>query len=187
MFPKNLQISSMEYMRYCAHKNDLRKIRSWRNTKMKSLQGHLITLAHLANKQEDIVSVLSPSDLIKSICHSFNFFHIPLLLCKDTVISQQYIFPQETLDICLTKLARDNEQHQTEILSTLVHEPRALCESWWLSYLKAIHTCAVAAVWSQDEAWLAHALEAAIFVDTHSIQAHVGRCTFIMVCGRKTQ
>lgn len=51
-------------------------------------------------------------------------------------------------------------------------------DSWGLAF---VHVCAVAAVWSQDEAWLAHALEAAIFVDTHSIQAHVGRCTFIMV------
>lgn len=55
MFPKKLQISSTENMRYCAHKNDLRKIQSWEYIKMKSLQGHLITLVHLANKQEDTV------------------------------------------------------------------------------------------------------------------------------------
>lgn len=47
--------------------------------------------------------------------------------------------------------------------------------------LALVHVCAVAAIWSQDKAWLAHALEAAIFIDTHPVQAHVGRCTFIVV------
>lgn len=48
-----------------------------------------------------------------------------------------------------------------------------------------MRTCAVAAVWSQNESGLAYAFEAAVFIDAHPIQTHVRSCTFIMVCGRR--
>lgn len=42
-----------------------------------------------------------------------------------------------------------------------------------------IHT--VAAIWSEDKAILADTLEAAIFVDAHPIETHVGCGTFIVI------
>jgi len=43
------------------------------------------------------------------------------------------------------------------------------------------HTGAIASVGRQGEARLADTLEAAIFVDAHAVQAHVGGGALIMV------
>ena len=42
-------------------------------------------------------------------------------------------------------------------------------------------TCAVASVGSQGEAGFADALEAAVLVDAHPVQAHVGGGTLVVV------
>lgn len=47
--------------------------------------------------------------------------------------------------------------------------------------LALIYISTVTPIWSQDESWFADALEAAIFINAHPIQTHVGSCTFIMI------
>ena len=55
-----------------------------------------------------------------------------------------------------------------------------LCEhSLMLSW--SSRTCAVASVGSQGEAGFADALEAAVLVDAHAVQAHVGGGALVMV------
>lgn len=44
-------------------------------------------------------------------------------------------------------------------------------------------TCAVASVRSQGEAGLADALEAAVLIDAHAVQAHVGRGALVVIWG----
>lgn len=49
-------------------------------------------------------------------------------------------------------------------------------------YSAPLLTDTVASVWSQGEAGFTDALEAAVLVNAHAIQTHVGGCTFIMIC-----
>lgn len=53
--------------------------------------------------------------------------------------------------------------------------------------LRDVRTNTVAPIGSQHKTWLADTFEAAILVDTHPIEAHVGCGTFIMIWGGEAE